>query len=540
MSAPRAVLIGLPASGKTTVARAIAHMLDLPHCDSDVAIEEKAGTSVQEIFAHDGEARFRELEAEVISELLRTDCILSLGGGAVSSPRVRAMLKGHTVIFLDVDHQVALRRIRNNPTARPLLMTDPEETFARLAREREPSLRAMASYVVHSGKRPARVTAEKIIRYLETIEDAVSRIQVGGERPYPVIIAEDGAGRYVREFINEQASQAVICYAPALAERANALAGSLRASAGLEIHLWQMADAEKQKSISAMCELWDFLGQCNIGRKDVLIALGGGATTDAAGFAAATWLRGIDLINVPTTVLGMVDAAVGGKTGINCAYGKNLIGSFYPPRAVVCTTEPVSTLPVADIRAGLAEVIKCGFIADTKILDLVAASSLREVTDPHSEVLRELIERAIAVKAKVVSHDLRESGLREILNYGHTYAHAIERSEDYRWRHGDAVAVGCVYAATLAELAGVAEAGLADHHREILRKVGLPVAYHGADFECLRQAMGADKKVRAGQLRFVVLSELGNPQRLENPDEDMLARADQMLRQWQAPRREEG
>jgi 3-dehydroquinate synthase len=227
---------------------------------------------------------------------------------------------------------------------------------------------------------------------------------------------------------------------------------------------------------------------------------------------------------VPTSILGMVDAAVGGKTGINTAAGKNLVGAFYPPAGVLCDLATLDTLPVDDLRAGLAEVIKCGFIADPEILDLVEADPAAAV-DPRGPALRELAERAIRVKARVVSEDLRESGLREILNYGHTLGHAIERSEGYRWKHGHAVSVGLVYAAALGRLAGRLDPATATRHAEVLRLVGLPTSYAKNQWHALHSAMRVDKKARGSMLRFVVLDGLARPSTLDGPDDALLREA---------------
>jgi 3-dehydroquinate synthase len=236
---------------------------------------------------------------------------------------------------------------------------------------------------------------------------------------------------------------------------------------------------------------------------------------------AACWLRGVRWVALPTSLLGMVDAAVGGKTGINTTAGKNLVGAFHPPAVVLCDLGMLATLPAVDMVAGLAEVVKCGFIADPAILDLVEADP-RAASDPNGPAVREPIERAIQVKADVVSGDLRESGVREILNYGHTLAHAIEKIEDYRWRHGHAVSVGLVYAATLARLVGRLDEATAARHRAVLASLGLPTSYPVDAWPELLTAMRVDKKARGSRLRFVVLDEVARPAILEGPDDTLL------------------
>src|SRR5690606_23431896 len=267
------------------------------------------------------------------------------------------------------------------------------------------------------------------------------------------------------------------------------------ATAGVAPHPLEIPDAEAGKTVTVAAECWDALGAAGVTRTDMVVGVGGGAATDLAGFVAATWLRGVRWVAVPTSLLGMVDAAVGGKTGVNIAAGKNLVGAIHPPAGVLVDLATLDTLPEVELTAGLAEVVKCGFIADPAILDLIE-SDPAAAADPASPVLRELVERAVRVKAEVVSEDLRESGLREILNYGHTLAHAIERVEQYRWRHGHAVAVGLVYAAALAQRAGRLDEPTARRHREVLTAVGLPTAYRADAWPELRAAMRVDKKTR--------------------------------------------
>jgi len=270
--------------------------------------------------------------------------------------------------------------------------------------------------------------------------------------------------------------------------------------------------------------LWSALGQAGFTRSDAVVAVGGGTVTDLAGFVAATWLRGVRVVHVPTTLLAMVDAAVGGKTGINTPEGKNLVGSFHPPAGVLCDLSVLATLPEAELVAGLAEVVKCGFIADPVILDLVEADP-EAARRADSPVLRELVERSVRVKADVVAADLREASRREILNYGHTFGHAIEQVEHFSWRHGEAVGVGMVYVAELARLAGRLDPVVVTRHRRVLESLGLPVTYRGDRWEALLAAMRRDKKSRGSLLRFVILEDVARPVRLEGPDEALLLRA---------------
>ncbi len=297
--------------------------------------------------------------------------------------------------------------------------------------------------------------------------------------------------------------------------------------AGLAAYRAVVPDAEAAKNATVAAQLWAQLGQADFTRSDAVIGVGGGALTDLAGFVAATWLRGVAVVQVPTSLAGMVDAAVGGKTGINTAEGKNLVGSFHPPAGVVCDIDTLATLPPAELLPGMAEVVKHGFIADPRTLELVEADP-RAALDPTGPVLAELVERSVRVKAQVVAADLREASLREILNYGHTFGHAIEQVQGYTWRHGSAVSVGLVYAATLGVLAGRTPADLAERHTDVLGALGLPVTYpdpDGSRWPALLAAMRRDKKSRGARLRFVVLDELARPGRLEGPDDELLEAA---------------
>ncbi len=286
-----------------------------------------------------------------------------------------------------------------------------------------------------------------------------------------------------------------------------------------EMHLIEVPDGEDAKALAVAGYAWEVLGRVGFTRDDLVVGLGGGAVTDLAGFVAATWLRGVRVVQVPTTLLAMVDAAVGGKTAINTDAGKNLVGAFHQPSAVLCDLATLETLPPNEFTAGLAEVVKTGLIADPRILELLEA-------DPTgTSHLRELIERSIAVKAEVVSADPKEAGRREILNYGHTLGHAIERAEQYRWRHGAAVSVGLVFAGALSRLAAGLDDDTADRHRELLQRIGLPVSYPADRWPVLLDAMRVDKKARARRLRFVVLSALAQPRILDDPDPSLLTAA---------------
>ena len=289
-------------------------------------------------------------------------------------------------------------------------------------------------------------------------------------------------------------------------------------------------DGEAGKSAAVLAQAWNWLGAAGFTRADLIVGIGGGAVTDFAGYLAASWLRGMDWIAVPTTVAGMVDAAVGGKTGINSDYGKNLIGAFHSPIAVLIDPTWLTTLSDRDFAAGLAEVVKCGFIADGEILKLIGAKSLADIRTSR-ELTVELIEKSVAVKSRVVSGDFKESFDREILNYGHTFGHAVELLSKYSLRHGECVSIGMAFIAYLSEGLSLISPEVSKLHIETLSRLGLPVTYAGAQWPELLAAMKLDKKSRGNTLRFVVITEIGKTQRLENPIESELIAAYERLGQ---------
>ncbi|CQD14001.1 3-dehydroquinate synthase [Mycolicibacterium conceptionense] len=510
--------------------------------------------------------------------------MLSLGGGAVTTPGVRAALAGHTVVYLEISAAEGVRRTGGS-TVRPLLAgPDRAEKYRALMSERVPLYRRVATMRINTNRRNPGAVVRTIVTRLENppvqkqpqkqqpqLSRAAKRrrrrppwrrgpgaqsssetpggtpaagtepksiptqrpwplatrsvmmtdpviVEVKVDRPYPVIIGTGLLGELGNTL--EGRHKVAILHQPVLTQTAEAVRQHL-ADKGIEAHRIEIPDAEAGKELPVVGFIWEVLGRIGIGRKDAVVSLGGGAATDVAGFAAATWLRGVDIVHVPTTLLGMVDAAVGGKTGINTDAGKNLVGAFHQPAAVLVDLATLETLPRNEIIAGMAEIVKAGFIADPVILDLIEADP-EAALDPTGTVLPELIRRAIAVKAEVVAADEKESGLREILNYGHTLAHAIERRERYKWRHGAAVSVGLVFAAELGRLAGRLDDETADRHRSVLTALGLPVSYDGDALPQLMDYMAGDKKNRSGVLRFVVLDGLAKPGRLEGPDPSLL------------------
>jgi shikimate kinase/3-dehydroquinate synthase len=517
------VIVGAPGSGKSTVGALLAERLGTMFTDVDAVIEAEAGRSIAEIFAEDGEPAFRAVEEATTRRLLATPGVLSLGGGAVLSPATRVALREQRVVWLQVSAPVAMKRVGIDG-ARPLLLGNVRGRLIRLLNERIPLYAEVATEAVDTNERtPSEVVASIV----------ATRIPVRAERPYEVLVGHGLLGE-LPELLDARAvgapvARVAVIHPPTLINFAERIVHALTA-AGKECVRIDVPDAEAAKTAEIAAHCWSVLGTAGFTRSDAVLGVGGGATTDLAGFVAATWLRGVTLVNVPTSVLGMVDAAVGGKTGINTAEGKNLVGCFYEPAGVLCDLDVLASLPKAELIGGLAEVIKCGFIADPEILAAVEADPASAVR-ADSPLLRSLIERAIAVKAQVVSADLREATStgsvvgREQLNYGHTFGHAIERRERYRKRHGEAVSVGMVFAAELANHAGRLDDATVARHRRILSLVGLPTTYDPDAFDELLSIISLDKKTRGSTLRFVILTGVGKVEILSGPPELLLREA---------------
>ncbi|WP_462417685.1 3-dehydroquinate synthase [Kytococcus sp. Marseille-QA3725] len=552
---PAAVaLIGAPGSGKSTVGALLAGDASAALVDTDALVEERAGCTVAELFATRGEAAFRELEADAVADALRgTDLpvdlgrVVALGGGAVMTPRVAGALRefaadGGHVVWLQVDETTVAERLAGGD--RPLLAGD--DALARwreLAAARESTYAELATEVVDTTGRPPHEVARVVAEHVAELPDArrwptgprsglrVAVTTSEGSGAYPVSIGHgvlDDLGLLLPA-TGAVPPSALVVHQPGLEAATERVHRALE-GAGIRVHVHGIEAAEAGKQLDGVAGIWEACAAAGLDRGGLLVAVGGGAATDVTGFAAATWMRGIDVVHVPTTLLAMVDASVGGKTGINTAAGKNLVGAFHQPRAVVADLDLLAGLPVEDVRAGLAEVIKSGYIDAGDVdggRDVLArvGEGAGISDDPRSwPFLAELVHRALSVKARAVAADTREAGVREFLNFGHTLGHALEKVEGYRMRHGDAVAIGMVFATALGEEHGLWPG--TDEVRELLRAVGLPTRYEGdASWEEVRAAMAGDKKARDGALRFVVLEEICCPTTLATPSEDSLRAA---------------
>ncbi|PJM74378.1 bifunctional shikimate kinase/3-dehydroquinate synthase [Bifidobacterium simiarum] len=533
---PKAVLIGMPGSGKTRIGGDVATLLDVEFRDSDIDIEDREGMKIPRIFEERGEAEFRRIEADVIIEALHGfDGVLSLGGGAPMTVRTRDELKryidaGGTVVYLDADPNEAIARASRSGN-RPLLADGAAKKWRRLYAERHDIYVDLANLIAHTkGKTPMQA-AQQIA---DTVNERV--VHIDGLDPYDVRIGSHVVN-HLADVLGEAPVRIALIHTTPVQRHSDRVRALLR-RAGYEVSDITIPDAEAGKTVEVANGIWKRLGDEGFTRSDAVVGLGGGAATDLAGFVAATWMRGIAYVNCPTSLLAMVDASTGGKTGINTEAGKNLVGSFYTPKGVLADLTTLGSLPNDIFVEGLGEVAKSGFIEDTEILRVLEehADQLRTfdpntITPELEAVIAELIERTVTVKAHHVSTDLKEKGKREFLNYGHTMGHAVEKLEHFRWRHGNAVAVGMVYAAELANILGYIDRDLVEYHRSLLSSLGLPTSWNDGSFEDVLALMHKDKKARGNMLRFVVLDRPGHVVHLENPPADAVEEAFRRVQQ---------
>ena len=503
------VLVGFMGAGKSAVGRLLAEELELPFVDTDVVVQKRAGATIQGIFSQGGEEAFRSLEREVVADVVAgEDAVVALGGGAVTDRATRAVLMDALVVYLETSYATLIERVDPEAGDRPMLgLEDPRDLFNR----RRTLYEEVADLAVQTDAKDARGVAHEIAALYDVFSSTnLTRVWVPlGERGYPVYVGSDLVRRsdYLLPFFAHAELVYVITH-PELAELAVPVAAALEAR-DLVVHVGAVPQGEDSKSIAAAAVLYDELAKAGAHRHDLVVAVGGGVVTDLAGFVASTYHRGMPVVHVPTTLLGQVDAAIGGKTGINLAHGKNLVGTIHHPAAVICDVALLKTLPDEEFVAGLAEVLKYGFIAQPEILEAVRADA--EALHARDErALSAIVARCAAIKAEVVAEDEREEGIRAHLNYGHTFAHAIEAATGFKGiRHGEAVALGMMAAAHLARELGRIDEGVVDVHRRILDAVGLPTTA-SLDFDTLAGAWQHDKKYQGG-VRFVLLDDLGVP-----------------------------
>ena len=509
------VLVGLMGAGKSAIGKRLAARLGLPFHDSDEEIEKAAGMSVADIFARFGEAHFREGERRVIERLLAgPPIVLATGGGAFMNAETRAVIRGRAVsIWLRASIPVLLARVSGR-THRPLLNRgDPEEILATLSARRNP-VYALADLVVDSTENPPDMTTDSVMDALAThATPQIVRVPLDAES-YDVRIGRALLGRAGAELADILPQRRAIVISDETVAKAvlPRLATALDAVA-IAHETLTVPPGEASKSLSAYGRLAEQVLALRPERRTTIIALGGGVIGDLAGFVAATILRGLPFVQIPTTLLSQVDSSVGGKTGINATAGKNLIGAFHQPKGVLIDPDTLASLPGRELAAGYAEIVKAGLIAD---------ADLYRWCEEHGAALlggdrtlqEQAITRAVAFKAKVVGddpHETRAEGARALLNLGHTFAHAFEAEAGYGGSllHGEAVAIGLVCAFDLSARLGHAPETLADRVAAHLREVGLPTRIPDMQADRLLAHMQGDKKVLDGRLRFILARDIG-------------------------------
>ncbi len=496
------VLVGFMGAGKSTVGALLAARLGVHFLDVDEEVTRLAGRGAEAIFATEGEKGWRTRERAAAGAALRAATgVVALGGGALTDGTTRAALAGRRVVHLAVSLHEALRRI-GDPASRPMLAgSDPAALYA----ARTTTYEDVADTTVDTDCR----TAEEVVDAIAGDDGGTRQIVLRpASGPCAIVVGSgllDALDRHLPELAG--ARSAFVVTQAGLEDLAATVRGALE-RAGLAPHLLCVPDGEEAKTLPVVQRLYGELAAQPARRRDLVIAVGGGAVTDVAGFVASTFVRGMRLVNVPTTLLGQVDAAIGGKNGVNLPEAKNQIGTIHQPRAVVCDVKALASLPEAELRSGLAEVVKYGFIADPSLLDLVAGKAAA-IFSRDEEVLIEIVTRSVRIKGRIVVQDEREHGQRELLNYGHTVGHAIEQTLSYAGgiRHGEAVALGMMAAAYLAHEMGKLDEASVALHREVLSALGLPVRL-SVSLDSLEHALTRDKKYRDGQ-RFVLLDEPG-------------------------------
>lgn len=519
MAAERLFLVGLSGSGKSTVGRIVAERLGWEFVDTDTLVMELSGRTIPELFREGGEPLFREYELRALRQAAeRHRVVVSTGGGAPTTPEGRRIIASGYSVWLVVDPDEAARRLQANPGTeeRPLLGDRPAERLRALLEQRRAAYAECDGSVDVNHLSPAQVATE-VIRLMA---EARPHLDLGASATIPglaAVVRTASLSYPVVVRVGALGDVGAICRQAGLTGRAFVLSDdhvaplfaspveqALRA-AGFQTNAFTIPAGEQHKTLATVERVYDWLLGARVERTDFMVCLGGGVTTDLGGFAAATCLRGIRFVHVPTTLLAMADAAIGGKTSVDHQRGKNMIGAFAQPSAVIIDPAVLEQLPQRDLQAGMAEVIKHGFILDEPLVhDLERAGTLKAM------LTSDLIARSVAIKARVVSADERESGQRMLLNYGHTVGHAIEAVTGYeQYRHGEAVAVGMHAAGRIAVQLGMLDPAALDRQQRLIAACGLPSIAKGVDPAAVIEATRGDKKVRGGAVRWVLLEAIG-------------------------------
>lgn len=512
------VLVGFMGAGKTTVGALIADRAGLPFVDVDEIIEAAAGTSVAEVFSTRGEAEFRAIEKEAVERALSgPPSVVAVGGGALGDPATCVALGWHDVVHLDVSYREAMRRIGHDPGRPMLAIADPRELYEHRRATYE---RVARHSVITDGRLPGEVADLVVTALGLSVTQEGGPIEVRlGDRSYQVHVETEAARDVTRWFALGGAARAFVITHPSLREAAKPVVDSLD-EAGLTTVLVEVDEGEASKDLSVAGRLLGYLADHEATREDLVVSFGGGVICDLAGFVASIYHRGMPVVHVPTSLLAQVDAAIGGKTAVNLAHGKNLVGTIHQPRAVICDPSLLRSLPEEELRAGMAEVIKMALITGVRAVESVLGKM--DATLKRDEgALTTIVRQAVTAKAAVVVADEKDLGVREILNYGHTFGHAIEHVTHIR--HGEAVSVGMMAAAYLAADLEMLDRDGVEVHKRLLEAAGLPMTA-AFDVTTVHGALGRDKKNRA-EARFVLLSAIGSPQRGVSAPSDLVIRA---------------
>lgn len=531
-------LVGLMGSGKTTVGRALARKLNKRFIDSDHEIESRTGVSIPVIFEIEGEASFRAREAEVIKELTSMDdIVLATGGGAILNAESRQFFHERgTVIYLRASVNSILQRTRHDKN-RPLLRTaDPRKKLEELEQQRHSLYQQTAHVIIETGRPHINHLVQQIVEKLPCSDRTLSssenmktvhinatgqRVQTLkvelGERSYPIFIGQDilTDEKILQDSI--QSKRVVIVTNDVVAPLyLNRLREKLL-SLGKEVSAVILRDGEEFKTWESLMRIYDHLLSEKCDRKTMLVALGGGVIGDMTGFAAATYMRGVPFVQVPTTLLSQVDSSVGGKTGINHPAGKNMIGAFYQPQAVIADTATLNSLPDNELSAGIAEVIKHGAITDLAFFEWLELN-INAVRQREPEALAHVIVKSCEIKADIVRQDEREGGLRAILNFGHTFGHAIEAGLGFgAWLHGEAVGCGMSLAAEASYKLGFIDFMQRTRLIQLISNAGLPIIPPQLGEQRWLELMEVDKKNEGGKIRFILIKPLGKAEITEIP-----------------------
>lgn len=489
-------LYGPSGSGKSTIGKLLAQTLKLPFVDSDQVIEANAGLSIPAIMTEQGEGRLRDFETTALKQIVdHSERVIALGGGALLRVDNRALVEGcGKVILLNASFSTLYERLQQDLHQRPLLAGDLKAKLSSYLEGRAEHYNSFPLRIDVDGK-----TAEEIAHQAQVI---LGRHHLSAMGEYDVIVGQIGNLPYPNTVIVTDENVAKF-HLEKIRQAVGADAKSIIIPAG-----------EEHKNLETISRLWKSFLESGLDRKSTVIALGGGVIGDLAGFAASTYMRGIEWIAIPTTLLSMVDASIGGKTGFDLPEGKNLIGSFYPPKRVLADTRLLLTLPERELRSGMAEVVKHGIISDPELFELCSRSM-----DWVKANLEEIVKRAMAVKIKVIEADPYEKEFRAALNLGHTVGHAVELVSRFELRHGEAISIGMVVESKYAESRGLANKGLADTIAQVLSNLGLPTKLPD---EMPRQeiirAMRVDKKKNAKAIRFALPADIGKVELVDVSD----------------------